>query len=80
MLPTKSLRRYEPRVFGFKVHAAAALARWQAEQREAMKERLKAARVEVAFEEEEEEEEEEPDSEEDEEMDVVEQGALVAAQ
>ena len=23
------MRRYEPRVYGFKVHAAAALARWQ---------------------------------------------------
>lgn len=27
--PEKSLRRYEPRIYGFKVHAAAALARWQ---------------------------------------------------
>lgn len=27
--PEKSLRRFEPRIYGFKVHAAAALARWQ---------------------------------------------------
>lgn len=27
--PEKSMRRYEPRVYGFKVHALAALARWQ---------------------------------------------------
>lgn len=27
--PEKSMRRFEPRIYGFKVHAAAALARWQ---------------------------------------------------
>lgn len=27
--PEKSMRRYEPKIYGFKVHAAAALARWQ---------------------------------------------------
>jgi len=58
-IPAKTQRRYEPRVFGFKVHAAAALARWQSEQREGMKERLRAARVETGFEEEEGEEESE---------------------
>ncbi|KAF2274560.1 casein kinase-like protein subunit II beta [Westerdykella ornata] len=80
MLPSKSLRRYEPRVFGFKVHAAAALARWQDEQREAMRERLKAAKVDVLFEEDEDDEEEgEPVSDEDEEMDVGEQGAALVA-
>jgi casein kinase II subunit beta len=78
MIPPKSARRYEPRVFGFKVHAAAALARWQAEQREAMKERLRALGMETGFEEEDEEEGEESELE-DEEMDVAEgfEGALV---
>lgn len=32
--PERSMRRYEPRVYGFKVHAAAALARWQDDWRE----------------------------------------------
>jgi hypothetical protein len=31
LIPTKSRRRYEPKIFGFKVHAAAALGRWQDE-------------------------------------------------
>merc|ERR1711981_927362 len=36
MLPPKSIRRYEPKVFGFRVHAAAALMRWQDVRREIM--------------------------------------------
>jgi casein kinase II subunit beta len=67
MQPAKSQRRYEPRVFGFRMHAAAALSRWQSEQREGMKERLRTARVETGFEEEDEELEDEEDD--DEEMD-----------
>ncbi|KAF2842464.1 casein kinase II subunit beta, partial [Patellaria atrata CBS 101060] len=55
LIPTKSQRRYEPRVFGFRVHAAAALTRWQAEKREEMKERIREAGVETGFEEEDEE-------------------------
>ncbi|KAJ5893931.1 Casein kinase II subunit beta-2 [Penicillium taxi] len=38
--PEKSLRRYEPRIYGFKVHASAALARWQDGHREDMNYRL----------------------------------------
>jgi casein kinase II subunit beta len=64
MQPAKSQRRYEPRVFGFKMHAAAALSRWQSEQREGMKERLKTARVETGFEEEDEELDEDEEDEE----------------
>jgi casein kinase II subunit beta len=67
MLPPKTQRRYEPRVFGFRMHAAAALSRWQADQREDMKVRLRQARIETGFEEEDEELEE---SEEDEKMEV----------
>lgn len=52
MLPAKTQKRYEPRVFGFKVHAAAALMRWQDVQREHMKERLRRARIETGFEDE----------------------------
>jgi casein kinase II subunit beta len=68
MLPPKSQRRYEPRVFGFKVHSAAALGRWQSDQRESMKERLRGVKVETGFEEEDEDEEEEDDD------DMVEEG------
>ncbi|KAF1984763.1 hypothetical protein K402DRAFT_335915 [Aulographum hederae CBS 113979] len=56
MLPPKSSARYEPRVFGFKVHAAAALARWQEVKKEDMLLRLKDLAVETGFEEEEAEE------------------------
>jgi casein kinase II subunit beta len=66
LMPPKSLRRYEPRVFGFKVHAAAALTRWQEQKRDDMQGRLRAAGVETGFVEEDEFEEE--DDEEDEEI------------
>lgn len=67
MLAPKSQRRYEPRVFGFKVHAAAALSRWQAEQRDQMKDRLKGLKIDTGFEEEDEELE---DDEDDDDMEV----------
>ena len=41
LVPEKTIARYHPRVFGFKVHAAAALERWQTQQREEMQDRLK---------------------------------------
>ena len=46
LVPEKSKRRYEPKVFGFKVHAAAALARWQDGERVELRRRLKVAGVE----------------------------------
>ncbi|KAK0647723.1 Casein kinase II subunit beta-2 [Lasiodiplodia hormozganensis] len=55
MLPPKFQRRYEPRVFGFRVHAAAALQRWQDDRREEMKLRLRKTGVEVGFEDEDDE-------------------------
>jgi casein kinase II subunit beta len=64
LMPAKSLRRHEPRVFGFKVHAAAALMRWQDARREEMQERLDVVGVENGFLE---EDEFEDDGEEDEE-------------
>ncbi|KAI1630026.1 casein kinase II subunit beta-2 [Exophiala viscosa] len=45
LVPVKSRRRYEPKVFGFRVHAAGALARWQDEERRKMRARLKEAGV-----------------------------------
>lgn len=54
LVPQKSQRRYEPRIYGFRVHASAALMRWQEERREEMKGRLKARGMETGFEEEDE--------------------------
>lgn len=45
LIPQKSRRRYEPRIFGFRVHAGAALARWQAEERLETRKRLKESGV-----------------------------------
>ncbi|KAJ5951159.1 Casein kinase II regulatory subunit alpha-helical [Penicillium vulpinum] len=47
--PEKSSRRYEPRIYGFKVHAAAALARFQDNQREELKWRLAEADINHRF-------------------------------
>jgi casein kinase II subunit beta len=49
MLPPKSIRRYEPKVFGFRVHSAAALMRWQDDRRDAMVQDMKKVGMEVAF-------------------------------
>jgi casein kinase II subunit beta len=49
LVPEKSIVRYEPKVFGFKVHAAAALQRWQDAHREEMVERLKKQGIENVF-------------------------------
>jgi casein kinase II subunit beta len=45
----KSTARYEPRVFGFKVHAPAALQRWQEGRRTEMVARLQEAGIESPF-------------------------------
>lgn len=49
LFPEKSIRRHEPRIFGFRVHANAALARWQDRQRMQMVDRLDEANVEVKY-------------------------------
>ena len=59
MMPVKSIKRYVPKIFGFKVHAAAALARWQDAHREEMQERLKEVNMDKCFKEDEEDGEEE---------------------
>ncbi|KAK7532629.1 casein kinase II beta subunit [Phyllosticta citricarpa] len=64
MQPPKSQRRYEPRVFGFRVHAAAALQRWQDTRKEDMKDRLRKVNVEVGFEDDEDGELEDMDDDE----------------
>lgn len=49
MIPEKSIQRYQPKIFGFKVHAAAALERWQTARREEMQERLKESGIDRVF-------------------------------
>lgn len=49
LIPSKSLERYVPRIYGFKVHAAAALVRWQNAKRDDMRRRLRQADVEARF-------------------------------
>lgn len=49
LVPEKSIRRYEPRVFGFRIHAAAALARWQDHCRRKMQDRLNHVGVDAKF-------------------------------
>lgn len=49
LIPPKSTERYIPRVYGFKVHAAAALIRWQSDQRNDMRRRLRKMEVESGF-------------------------------
>lgn len=49
LVPPKSAERYIPRVFGFKVHASAALIRWQNGNRADMLRRLRKLEVESGF-------------------------------
>jgi len=49
LVPEKLIARYEPKIFGFRVHAAAALQRWQDKRREEMQGRLKIAGLENPF-------------------------------
>lgn len=49
LVPTKSVERYNPKVFGFKVHGPAALQRWQESKRDDMRRRLKRQEIEPGF-------------------------------
>ena len=62
LVPEKSIRRYEPKIYGFRVHALAALARWQDQYREETKSRLKEAGVDVKYAEETDDDEREDSS------------------
>lgn len=52
LVPTKSVERYVPRVFGFKVHGPAALVRWQNARRDDMRRRLRKLQIDSGFKEE----------------------------
>jgi casein kinase II subunit beta len=87
LIPAKSAERYVPRVYGFKVHAAASLVRWQDGARAGMRKRLRKLDVESGFKDgngdDDDEEEEEEEEEEDDEEVIIEgdevQGQLVVA-
>lgn len=49
MIPSKSYDRYVPRIYGFKVHAPAALIRWQNGERDEMRRRLRKLDIESGF-------------------------------
>jgi casein kinase II subunit beta len=49
LVPLKSVERYIPRVYGFKVHAPATLIRWQSARRDDMRRRLRKMDIEVGF-------------------------------
>ena len=69
LVPAKSAERYVPRVYGFKVHAAAALVRWQNGVRDDMRRRLRKMEVESGFKDGEDElDEEDDDVDDDEEL------------
>jgi casein kinase II subunit beta len=53
LIPPKTYDRYVPRIYGFKVHASAALIRWQNDQRDEMRRRLRKLEVESGFKEDE---------------------------
>lgn len=65
LIPQKTIERYQPRIFGFKVHAAAALERWQSGKREEMQERLKELGMDKCFKEDEELEDDEMEEDDD---------------
>ena len=49
LIPPKSVERYVPRAYGFKVHAHAALVRWQNARRDDMRRRLRRLEIETGF-------------------------------
>jgi hypothetical protein len=65
LIPSKSVDRYIPRVYGFKVHASAALIRWQNNRRDDMRRRLRTMDVESGFRDENGEDEVDDDEEDD---------------
>jgi casein kinase II subunit beta len=81
LIPAKSAERYVPRVYGFKVHAAAALVRWQNNKRDDMRRRLRKMEVESGFKDGEDsiEGDEDDDLDEDEELALGEYGVAQAA-
>lgn len=49
LIPSKSIERYIPRAYGFKVHAHATLVRWQSTRRDDMRRRLRGLDIDTGF-------------------------------
>jgi casein kinase II subunit beta len=77
LIPTKSVERYVPRVYGFKVHASAALVRWQGVKRDEMRRRLKKLEINPGFAHEEEGDDDDDDGDEDLEFEAADGRALI---
>jgi casein kinase II subunit beta len=81
LIPTKSYDRYIPRIYGFKVHAPAALIRWQNGERDEMRRRLRKLEIDSGFKDDEAEVDPEDSEEEEEEDDIdaeaMENGGMV---
>lgn len=83
LIPPKTADRYIPRVYGFKVHASAALIRWQNTKRDDMKRRLRRLEIESGFKDGDDEDLEDGDVDDDEDQlrinqDHVSNGGIVA--
>lgn len=63
LIPTKSVERYTPRCYGFKVHAPAALIRWQGAKRDDMRRRLRKLEIDTGFRDEMDEEDDDDEDE-----------------
>ncbi|KAF5870055.1 putative casein kinase ii beta subunit protein [Botrytis fragariae] len=70
MIPAKSYDRYVPRIYGFKVHAPAALIRWQNGERDEMRRRLRKLDIDSGFKDEDGEEVEESEDDDDDDEDL----------
>ena len=79
LIPTKSAERYIPRVYGFKVHASAALIRWQNSKRDELRRRLRKHEIESGFKDGEDDDAEEEGEDDDEELDFAAEEPLPAA-
>lgn len=49
LIPAKSVERYVARCYGFRVHAPAALVRWQSARRDDMRRRLRKLEIDTGF-------------------------------
>lgn len=78
LMPARSAERYVPRVYGFKVHAAASLVRWQGAKREGMRRRLRRLEIDTGFRDHPEEEEDDEDEDEEDDEAVAGQQVVVA--
>lgn len=71
LMPAKSQERHVPRVYGFRVHAAAALVRWQTARRDEMRRRLRRLDIESGFRDDDDDADEIEEDEEDEDEELV---------